>query len=110
MNLWESDAITDGQSTAMIVTVNGTPYPMGRWPNATDTWGGFRTISSTNGTSSVTDANLPSSPNWTGATIVMRKNQYVIEKGTVTSQSGNTLNFSSSWNQYSVTSGYRLFY
>ena len=108
-NLWESDAITDGQSTAMIVTVNGTPYPMGRWPNATDTWGGFRTISSTNGTSSVTDANLPSSPNWTGATIVMRKNQYVIEKGTVTSQSGNTLNFSSSWNQYSVTSGYGYF-
>ena len=108
-NLWESDAITDGQSTAMIVTVNGTSYPMGRWPNATDTWGGFRAISSTNGSSSITDGSLPSSPNWTGATIVIRKNQYVIEKGTVTSQSGNTLNYSSSWNQYSAASGYGYF-
>jgi parallel beta-helix repeat protein len=109
-NLWESDAITDGQSAAMIVTVNGTSYQMGRWPNAADnTWGGFRTISSTNGTSSITDASLPSSPNWTGATIVIRKNQYVIEKGTITSQSGSTLNYSSSWNQYSATSGYGYF-
>jgi parallel beta-helix repeat protein len=108
-NLWESDAITDGQSTAMIVTVNGISYPMGRWPNATDTWGGFRTISSTNGTSRISDATLPSSPNWTSATIVMRKNQYVLEKGTVTSQSGTTLNYSSSWNQYSAASGYGYF-
>src|SRR4029079_8221729 len=51
----------------------------------------------------------PSTPNWTGATIVMRKNQFVIEKGTVTSQSGTTLNYSSTWNQYSATSGYGYF-
>jgi len=39
----------------------------------------------------------------------MRKNQFVIEKGTVTSQSGTTLNYSSSWNQYSAASGYGYF-
>ncbi len=108
-NKWESSAISNGQSSAMIVLVNGTSYPMGRWPNATDTWGGFRKITSHSGSSSISDGSLPSSPNWTGATLVMRKNQYTMEKGTVTSQSGTTLNYSSSWNQYAVNDGYGYF-
>jgi parallel beta-helix repeat protein len=108
-NIFESSAIASGQSTAMVVTVNGTPYPMGRWPNATDTWGGFRKITSHSGSTSISDNTLSGSPNWTGATVVIRKNQFRMEKGTVTSHSGTTLNYSSSWNQTSVSDGYGYF-
>jgi parallel beta-helix repeat protein len=82
---------------------------MGRWPNATDSWGGFRKITSHSGSTSISDNTLSGTPNWTGATVVMRKNQFRMEKGTVTSHSGTTLNYSSTWNQTSVSDGYGYF-
>ena len=108
-NIFESSAIASGQSTAMVVTVSGTPYPMGRWPNATDSWGGFRKITSHSGSTSITDNSLSGTPNWTGATVVIRKNQFRMEKGTVTSHSGTTLSYSSAWNQTGVSDGYGYF-
>ena len=108
-NIWESNTISSGQATAMVVAINGTSYPMGRWPNATDTWGGFRKISSHSGSTSITDNSLTGTPNWTGATLVMRKNQYRMEKGTVTNHSGTTLTYSSTWNQTGVSDGYGYF-
>ncbi len=108
-NIWESSTIPTGQASAMIVAINGTSYPMGRWPNATDTWGGFRKISSHSGSTSITDVSLTGTPNWRGATLVMRKNQYRMEKGTVTTHSGTTLTYSSTWNQTAVTDNYGYF-
>lgn len=108
-NIWESSAISGGQSTAMMVTMNGTSYPMGRWPNATDTWGGFRKITSHSGSTSITDNTLSGTPNWNGATLVIRKNQYRMEKGTVTNHSGTTLTYSSTWNKTGVSDGYGYF-
>lgn len=109
-NIWESSALVNGQSSTMIVTVNGVSVPMGKWPNGTSS-SGWRTYNSFSGNSSITDANaLPSSPGWTGATIVIRKNQYTIQKGTVTSQSGNTLGYTAASSQtVNPTNGYGYF-
>ena len=91
-NLWTSAAISAGQSTAMIVLINGSYYPMGRYPNANTTNGGYLTYESS-GTNYITDNQLTTSTNWTGAQVVVRKSTWIIDKGTITSHSGGTLTY-----------------
>lgn len=94
-NLWESNIITDGQASAMIVTIGGVNYPMGRYPNADDARGngGYLTYESHSGINSITDNQLPATPNWTGAWVVVRKDTWVIDRGYVNLHSGNTIIF-----------------
>jgi hypothetical protein len=58
--------------------------------------GGYSQIQSYNGTVSITDANIGATGhNWTGANVVVRKNQWVIENDPILSQSGNTITYKS---------------
>jgi len=91
-NLWTSAAISAGQATAMIVLINGTYYPMGRYPNANTTNGGYLTYESS-GTNYITDNQLSTSTNWKGAQVVVRKSTWILDKGTITSHSGGTLTY-----------------
>ncbi|MDO6429379.1 hypothetical protein Q4E93_02185 [Flavitalea sp. BT771] len=72
------------QQTNMLV-MDGIPQPMGRWPDA-----GYRTYDSISSTT-ITDVNLPSSPNWTGAYLVAHDEYYVIDTARITSQSGHVI-------------------
>ncbi len=69
-----------------MVTVNGVNTPIGRWPNT-----GFLSIDSHVSNTSITDAGLPSSPDWTGAEVVIRKNSYIWDRNIITNHSGGTL-------------------
>jgi hypothetical protein len=77
--------------TLNMVTINGEAKGMGRYPNT-----GFLNYENNNANLSITDNELPASPNWTGAEIVMRKYRFILDRHTVTSQVGTTLNYSSS--------------
>lgn len=83
-------------ATLNMVTLNDQVQAMGRHPNNNSPNGGFLTIDSHNGTLSITDAALPSSPGWTGAELVMRKVDWVLDRSTITNHSGNTIMYSSS--------------
>ncbi len=74
-----------------LVTLNGTARGMGRFPNS-----GYLNYESSVGNSSITDNQLTASPNWGGAEIVMRKYRFILDRHTVTSHTGNTLNYSTS--------------
>jgi hypothetical protein len=74
-----------------IVTINGVAMGRGRWPNT-----GFLNYENNNGNTSITDNELPASPNWTGGEIVMRKYRFILDRHTITSQSGTTLFYSTS--------------
>ena len=45
-----------------MVTLNGVNTPIGRWPNT-----GFMTLESHVSNTSITDSELPSSPDWSGS-------------------------------------------
>lgn len=103
-NIWESTAAVSTLSTCNIISINGAQYSQGRTPN-TDYW----TIQSTNGTSTIVDAvsGHLNTTNWTGAQVVMRKYRWIMDKYTISSASGSTINFTSGGD--AVQAGYGYF-
>ena len=73
-----------------IVYYNGVNTPMGRYPKT-----GWLTFESFSGTTSVTDNELGSNPNWTGGEIVIEKANWLIDRNVITSHSGKIINYSS---------------
>ncbi len=74
------------KSNLNMVSINGRPQQIGRYPNASDANGGYLTYQ--NATSySITDNTLSASVDWTGAEVVIRKNLWTLEKEIITSQS-----------------------
>ena len=76
-----------------IVTIDGVNTPLGRYPNATATNGGYLTIDSHSGTSSITDIDLPSSPNFTGGELVVRRAHWVIDRSIITNHASQTITY-----------------
>lgn len=93
-NIYEA-SVSSG-ATLNMVMLNDQVQAMGRYPNSNSSNGGYLTIDSHNGTVSITDAALPASPGWTGAELVMRKADWVLDRSTITNHSGNTIMYTSS--------------
>ncbi len=90
------------ESDPNMVTVNGVNTPMGRWPNK-----GWMTIDSHQGHTSITDAELPFSPDWTGAEVAIRVSHWIIDRNRIVNRTGTTLNYTSfSGNEASDGYGY----
>jgi len=88
-----------------IVLINDTQYPMGRYPNS-----GWLKYESHIGNVSITDVGLGNIPNWEGAEIVIRKNNYTIDRCVVTNHSGDILTYESLNNSSSnATNNYGYF-
>lgn len=104
-NVYEA-SLSSG-ATLNMITLNDQVQPMGRYPNSNSANGGYLSIDSHNGTVSITDAALPSSPVWTGAELVMRKVDWVLDRSTITNHSGNTITYASpTGNQPTNGNGY----
>lgn len=84
-NIWQSGTPAKTiRKDVNIFTINGVPQAVGR----TD-WLVYQSANATQ----LTSSNLTGSPNYSGAEIVMRKNTYVAERASVTSQSGSTVTY-----------------
>jgi len=84
-----SKTINLDTSCYIIVTVDGINIPLGRYPTNT-----YNTINSYNGKTSLSDPSLNSLiTNWTGAEVVIRVNNYMIERKIITSHDGSTLTY-----------------
>lgn len=79
--------------TLNLVLFNGNLQPMGRWPKLQSPNEGYLTFQSHVDTSSITSTNLPSAKNFVGGEVVIRKTQWVIDRGLVTAQSQNKINY-----------------
>lgn len=86
-----------------LLTVNDQPVGRGRWPNT-----GWRHYTSFIEDQSITDNTLSSTPNWTGAEIVMRKTQWTLDRDSIKNHSGSTFAFTpaSTWESMSNGWGY----
>lgn len=71
-----------------MVTIEDTVQPMGRFPNS-----GYERIQGHTTNTSISDPNLAGGPDWTGADVVIRKNRFTLDRGTIVSQQGGTLNY-----------------
>ena len=91
-NVWEAPFWQPAGSESMVV-MNNQQQAIGRYPNKAATNGGYLVIDSHSGSTQLTSRQLPSSPNWTGADVVIRKNRWILDRSTVTAHSGTTLNF-----------------
>lgn len=76
-----------GKPADNMVIMNGVPKAVGRFPNS-----GYLSYESSS-TNSITDKELLSSPNWTGAEIVVRKNHWIIDRNPISSHKGNVIGF-----------------
>ena len=91
------------ESMPNMVTLNDLNTPIGRWPNT-----GFLSIDSHTSNTSITDSELPSSPDWTGAEVVIRKVPYIYDRNTISAHSGSTLYYKSG-SEYEAGDGYGYF-
>lgn len=93
-NVWQSSNVVSTLSSCNVVVIDGINTPMGRTPNS-----GYWTYPSSTTTSLNSSSLNASTTNWTGAQAVIKTERYTIDKRTITSASGSTIN-------YSATSGF----
>ena len=74
-----------------FITIDNVWYAMGRYPNNS-----YLTYESFYTNISITDNQLGSSPDWTGAEAVIRKNDWILDRNLITKHSGTTINYRSS--------------
>jgi parallel beta-helix repeat protein len=87
--VWEA-SLPSCASPVQVVTIDNVMRAMGRYPNA-----GYRTVRSHVRGASITDPDLPESPDWTGAEAVIRKYRWVLDRCRVTKHEGRTLTVTS---------------
>lgn len=94
--VYQSAANQSLSSTVNTVLINGAPQELGRYPNSDAANKGYLSFQAHEGTTSITDNNLSSNVNWTGAELVLRQRRWVIDRDLITSQSGSTIFYSPS--------------
>ena len=100
-NLWMSSNSVSSLATLNIVAIKGSFVPIGKWPT-----NGYNSLTQSGVGTSITHTSLTSS--WNGGTVVIRKNHWIIDKSTITSQSGATINFNNP-TPYTASSGWGWF-
>jgi parallel beta-helix repeat protein len=90
-------------STGSSLVINGIQKAMGRYPNT-----GYLTFEAHDDNNSITDNELTSNINWTGAEAVIRKNRWIIDRSTITNHTGGTLAYAAG-TKSAPTNGYGYF-
>lgn len=110
-NLWRSVEQV-GLNSLTLVTVNGIPHEMGRWPNRTNGNNGYNIVANatTNTLTQKTGAELTGQPViYKGATVVYRPEKFWMGKQTVTKDSANVITFSLAYKTVSPQIGFGYF-
>ena len=88
--IWEVNV--PGVATVInMVTINSKLYAMGRTPNANSPNKGYATFQSHSGNNTIYDPNLSDRINWTGAEAVVRKTNFLWDRGIIQSQSNGNI-------------------
>ena len=103
-NLWESNIAASALNSTNMVVVNGVNTAMGRYPNT-----GYLTYEGHTANTSITDNQLTSSPNWTGAEVVIKMTHWVINRAPITNHTGTKLTYTNSDVNYDPINGFGYF-
>ena len=80
------------KSYVNMVALNGRPQQIGRYPNVTDAGKGYLIYEAAT-SNSITDNEMTSTVNWTGAEIAIRKNGWKIDRCLITNHTGGTFTY-----------------
>ena len=94
-----SKVITSDSQTNMV-TIDGVQYGVGRYPNTT-----YLTYESYSTDVSITDNQLTGTPDWTGAQLIKRPNDWDLEKCLITNHTNGTLTYTNSLSNYTGVAG-----
>jgi len=101
----ESDGIyvhsLSPESSPNVLLLDGVNTPLGRYPNHT-----YLDVESAT-TTTLTDTELPSSPDFDGAQVVIRTWYWMMEKSTISNHTGTSITHGS--NRYAPSAGYGYF-
>lgn len=92
-NIWESTKSVSNLSVINMVVIDGVNTAMGRYPNADTEEGGFLRIDSNPSSVSLTNSTLTGTPDWTDAELVIRANDWTMERRKIIGQKGSTLTY-----------------
>jgi parallel beta-helix repeat protein len=99
--IWESyNSAFSGQVNMLLL--NGVEQELGRYPNSNASNKGYLIYESHYSTSSITDNQLTSATNWTGAELVIRGRRWILDRNLITSHSGTKISYkaNSSYSPY----------
>lgn len=104
--------IPNAKSTLNTVTIDDNLQRMGRFPNPDASNSGYLIISSLNAnTPSITGPALSTTTNYTGASVVIRKQHWIIDNNVVTNHSAGTVSYAQSGGStYTGKVGYGYFF
>ncbi|MEO6357743.1 MAG: right-handed parallel beta-helix repeat-containing protein [Ferruginibacter sp.] len=104
--IWKVN-LPNATKNLIILTINDQYQRLGRYPNFDAPNGGYLTYQAS-GSSAISDNSLPSTPNWTGADVVIRKYAFILDVCKITNHSGGTISYTNSTN-YSGQNNYGYF-
>lgn len=81
----------------------------GRFPNRNAPNGGYMNIESVNHPQSISSSELPTSTNWTGAEVVIRKSYFTIDRHPIIAHSKSTIDFAPVSGTYNVHKNFGFF-
>lgn len=87
-NIYEA-TVSSSEAQTNMVTVDGQPVAMGRYPDTG--WRSYTTATTT----TIYDASLPDSPDWTGADIVINKQYWIVDRCVITDHASGILTWGS---------------
>lgn len=105
-NIYE--AYVNVEEDLNIVLLNGTPEAMGRFPNIDAKNKGYLTINSY-GWGYVNSADLQAPTNFNGGEVVIRKNNWIIDRHSITYHSGTSIGYNTTGSYYGPNTGYGFF-
>ncbi|MBS1531716.1 MAG: right-handed parallel beta-helix repeat-containing protein [Bacteroidetes bacterium] len=82
-----------GGTTVNVVLLNGVSQQIGRYPNADAANSGYLNIDSHITDTQITSAALNTAVNWAGAQVVIRKNHWTLDIGTISSNTPTVINY-----------------
>ncbi|EPR67525.1 TonB-dependent receptor [Cyclobacterium qasimii M12-11B] len=91
-----------------IVSVDEQIYEKGRYPNSDASNGGYLSVSSFSGNSSVSSNEMSGAADYSNGEVVIRKNQWIIDRHLIKSNSGGTVNYNGT-GAYSPTKEFGFF-
>ncbi|WP_353482889.1 right-handed parallel beta-helix repeat-containing protein [Haliscomenobacter sp.] len=104
--IYESPVINTPGKVNMVA-INNTSYAMGRYPNANAANKGFLTFEG-HGSLYLVDNQLPASPAWKNAELVVRTSRWTIERVPITTTTKARINYSKA-TDYDLEDGYGYF-
>ncbi|MEJ7913317.1 MAG: right-handed parallel beta-helix repeat-containing protein, partial [Chitinophagaceae bacterium] len=107
--IWVSEVGLDDNESINTVLLNSIMQPLGRFPNRNAVNGGYLIYETYSGSSSITDQQLSSSPQWNNAEVIIRKNRWVLDRNKVEAHSGSTVTYKSETGYYG-TNNYGYFF